>query len=391
MPTIPTGQMERELRKLYLRWLSGVSVESDDLTGAIDRFQRDSQELIESMGGRTAALGALADFPVPKRLDLSPVAGVVYNGMQQAAIQAGLMTGLNSVDVARAMFRQGMDKSFNRLKRLARTETTNAYWKNAFDSIADLPALVMVWGAERGPRTCPWCLERDGLVMDSPNLRDHPNGRCTPIPMLRSQVKYRGSIDSSGRIYKDPAWTDQRVKGTRGTPMPAPKTYSPEVQQEARLTYVRSDSFFEARDAYKKGETYELSTGENLFEVLDSMIENEVVTEQHLYRAMRVSEEWLEQLSEGSTLEHQFYVSTTSDLRQARAYGAQSSSGPEVVLDILNTNGTAGTAGMKELSEYVLPPSTRFEVVKVHPPAPEAYIGDEGFMSGKIRVEVRIR
>lgn len=204
MATIPTGQTEQELRKLYLKWLTGVG-KSKNLPQYIDKFQRDSQTLIEKMGGRVAMLGALADFPVPERLDLDPVIGTIYSDMQQAAIQAGIMAGLNARTVADGMLRAGMDKSYRRLERLARTEIVRAYWKNAWDSIDGL-GLVMVWGAERGPRTCQWCLERDGLVMDSPDLRDHPNGRCTPLPTHPSQVKYKGSIDSGGNIYQDPKW-----------------------------------------------------------------------------------------------------------------------------------------------------------------------------------------
>lgn len=224
MPTIPTGDMEKELRKLYLRWLMGLSPDTDNLAGKISTFQAQSEALITKMGGRVAALGALGDFPAPKLLELSPYAGKIYDGMQQAAIQAGVAAGMNSVDVARAMFRNGMDKSFNQLKRLARTETTNAYWKNAFDSVADLPALVMVWGSEDGPKTCAWCRERDGLVMDSPSLRDHPNGRCTPIPTLRSRVQYRGSIDANGRIYVDDSWG--KAKPGKATPVDMP--FAPE-------------------------------------------------------------------------------------------------------------------------------------------------------------------
>lgn len=214
MPTIPTGQMERELRALYLRWLKGVSMDSKNLTEKINRFEAQSKELIEKMGGDTARLGALAGFPAPKRLDLSPHVGTIYQDMHQAAIQAGIMIGLNSTDVARQMFNTGMDKSFHRLNRLARTETVSAYWKNAWDSVADLPALVMVWGSEDGPRTCAWCRERDGMVMESSALRDHPNGRCTPIPMLRSMVEYKGSVRADGTIYMDPAWSKKKTNGT---------------------------------------------------------------------------------------------------------------------------------------------------------------------------------
>lgn len=205
MGTVPTGNMERELRKLYLQWLMNLPQQTD-IPAYIALFEEQSRELIGRMGGRAASLGAFADFPASKYLDLSPVAGVVYREMEQAAIQAGLIAGLGSQDVAAQMFRLGMDKSFNRLRRLARTETTSAYWKNSFDSVADLPAIVLVWSSETSPRTCEWCLSRDGLVVDNPNIRDHPNGRCTLIPTLRSQVKYRGTLRPDGTIYQDPAW-----------------------------------------------------------------------------------------------------------------------------------------------------------------------------------------
>jgi hypothetical protein len=206
MATIPTGEMERELRKRYLRFVSGLTMDSANLTEQLAQFEADQFALIESMGGRTASLGALGDFPAPKSLDLSPWTGTVYQEMQTTAIKAGIIAGSSSLEAAQAMFRAGMDKSFHKLERLARTETTNAYWKNAWGSIADLPLLVMIWSSEGGPRTCAWCRERDGLVMDGPDLRDHPSGRCTPIPTLRSQVQYRGSISRDGQMYHDAAW-----------------------------------------------------------------------------------------------------------------------------------------------------------------------------------------
>lgn len=210
MPTIPTGKLEAELRKRYLRFVSGLSMDSKNLQERLAAFERDSLELIESMGGRTAALGALAGFPAPKSLDLSPWQGTIYNEMQTTAIRAGIIAGSSSKEAAQAMFRAGMDKSYRRLERLARTETTNAYWKNAFGSIADLPLLVMLWGSEDGPRTCAWCRERDGMVISGSEVRDHPNGRCTPIPTLRSQVQYRGSVDRDGSIFFDPEWEKKK-------------------------------------------------------------------------------------------------------------------------------------------------------------------------------------
>lgn len=211
MATVPTGRLERELRRLYMQWVNQLPAHRGDLEAYTQKFRRDSLALIDRMGGRVAMMGALADFPVPRELDLSPHIGTIYDDLKQAAISAGITTGLNPTDVARAMMQSGMDKSFNRLNRLARTETVSAYWKNAWDSSEDT-GLVMLWGAERGPRTCDYCLERDGLVLDDPNIRDHPNGRCTPIPTHPSQVEYRGTLSPDGSIYQDPSWaTPSRV------------------------------------------------------------------------------------------------------------------------------------------------------------------------------------
>lgn len=216
MPTVPTGRLERELRALYLRWVAGLQFDSSNLDAKIAAFQRQSQELIERLGGRAASLGSIPGFPAPKRLDLSPYPGTAYNEMQTAAIQASITAGTSSKTAAQAMFRAGMDKSYRQLEKLARTETVRAYWKNAWDSIEDLPELVMLWGAENGPRTCPWCLERDGLVLESSLIRDHPYGRCTPIPTLRSRVEYRGSVASDGTIYQDRSWGRSTATGFQG-------------------------------------------------------------------------------------------------------------------------------------------------------------------------------
>lgn len=227
MPTIPTGKMERELRRLYMQWVQQLPNHEQDLHNYVAKFQDKSMDLIEKMGGNVARLGALAGFPAPRRLDLSPHIGTIYSDMELAAIQAQIGLGLNPRDTARALTRAGVDKSYRRLERLARTETVSAYWKNAWDSSEGL-GLVMVWGAERGPRTCQWCLERDGLVMDSPDLRDHPNGRCTPLPTHPSQVDYRGSVRADGQIYQDPAWTKATNQATQEPTMLPQEPSEPE-------------------------------------------------------------------------------------------------------------------------------------------------------------------
>lgn len=220
MATVPTGRLERELRKLYLTWASGLPQHEGDLLEYLDKFRRDSERLIARLGGDVARLGVyLAQFPAPRELALSPVAGVIYDQMKQAAISAGIMTGLGSRDIASVMLRAGLDKSYRRLLRLARTETVSAYWKNQWDSTRGLPDIVMVWGAESGPRTCDYCLSRDGLVVDDPSIRDHPNGRCTLIPTLASRVAYKGTLRADGSVYMDPRWearVQQTLSGSAG-------------------------------------------------------------------------------------------------------------------------------------------------------------------------------
>lgn len=210
MGTVPTGTMERELRKLYLSWVRELPNHQDDLYNYIGLFQRRSTRIIEQYGGRAASLGALAGFPAPRLLELSPVIGYIYDDMRQAAIQASIAAGLNANEAARALLRAGVDKSFRKLQLTARTETVRAYWRNSWNSIEGL-GLVMLWSAESGPRTCEWCLERDGMVVESSELRDHPNGRCTLLPTLPQRVNYRGSVTSDGTMYYDPDWRDRAL------------------------------------------------------------------------------------------------------------------------------------------------------------------------------------
>lgn len=198
MGTVPTGTMESKLRSYYIQWLRGLDL-SADVGPQIDAFRKRSLAIISEYGGQAASLGAILDFPAPKELDLAPQAGIIYDQMKTAAIRASISIGLNATDAARAMVRAGMQGGFNKLNRLARTETVRAYWKNSWDSIDGL-GLVMVWSAEKGPRTCPWCLARDGMVVEERTVQDHPNGRCTLVPKLPSKVDFKGIATPAGTI-----------------------------------------------------------------------------------------------------------------------------------------------------------------------------------------------
>lgn len=235
MPQVPTNQMERKLRALYLQWLAGVPDHENDMSSYVDEFARKSKMLIVREGGQAASLGAYADFPVPKHLELSPVADKIYDQMQQGAIQASITAGLNSKDAARQLLNASIGKNYKQLERLARTETVSAYWKNQWDSTKDLPLIVMLWGSENSDRTCDYCLSRDGLVVEDSSIRDHPNGRCTLVPTLRSQVNYKGTLQPDGSVEMDPAWDKTTVK-----PEPIDPPYDKSIPNEEAKGGVES-------------------------------------------------------------------------------------------------------------------------------------------------------
>lgn len=209
MATVPTDLMERKLREHYLNFISGLG-KSPKFDASMKRFIKEQVNIIESMGGQIARKGVSSGFPAPKRLDLALWPGKIYKSLEKTAIAAQIATGLNARDSAKAMLAAGVDTSYKRLERLARTETVHAYWQNQRAEAADL-GLVLLWSAEDGKRTCKWCLERDGMVAD-PGASDHPNGRCTLAPTHPKFVKYIGSVDKDGNIYQNKDW-EQTVSG----------------------------------------------------------------------------------------------------------------------------------------------------------------------------------
>lgn len=385
MGTVPTGKMERELRKLYLQWLSNIQDHEDDLPAYIKEFQKASMELIESMGGEVARLGAYGDFPAPKLLDLSPHVGTIYSDMELAAIRAGIAMGQNATTTAQAMYKAGFGKSFNRLNRLARTETVRAYWKNQWDSTDGL-GLVMLWSVERSNRTCDICHSYDGLVVADQSIRDHPNGRCTLIPTLVEEVKYKGTLQADGSVVHDKNW-DLEYKEDKDPEETMEQTVvnadvfnvtsessiddilsslSP-VQAEAVKAYSQGKTFFNVRSAFEKGEPYVLSSGDNFFNVADSIFENTRISgDTTLHRMMRVEPEWVSSLEPGGEILNKFFASTSRTSELAKAYGAPRNSSLQYVkLQIDTKDGTKVMPGMASLDEIVLPPGSRLKITSI--------------------------
>ena len=200
MGTVPTRYVEDALRTYYLQWLAGLATVADsELDAYIMEFEHKATEIINREGTRVARRGANAGFPAPRVIPMDVDASYVFDDVRRLAVQAGIGAGMQSRDVARQMFKQGMQGKFYELERFARTETTNAYWQHQWNQVEDLD-LVMVWSAESSKRTCPYCLAKDGLVVKDKRIRDHPNGRCTLLPKMPDSVPLRGKT-------RDPMWT----------------------------------------------------------------------------------------------------------------------------------------------------------------------------------------
>lgn len=208
MGTVPTGRLEREMRKFYLSWVEDLPEHAstpESLEDYVEFFKEEMLSIIEELGGEISLMGVSADFPAPKLLDLRLHAGTVYSEIDKAIIRAGISIGLNARDTALAIMKTSVGREYYKVERLARTETVNAYWKNQWAEAKGLD-LVMLWSAERGPRTCEECISKDGLVVADESIRDHPNGRCTLQPVLPQNVEYKGTLQPDGSIVYDPDW-----------------------------------------------------------------------------------------------------------------------------------------------------------------------------------------
>lgn len=191
MSGVSTARLERELRALYLRWVRSLPGSADP-AASLHGFLKQAWGTILRYGGVTAFGGTSAGFPEPTDMPLDAVWGHVVDAFKEAVLRGGWAVGMHSKEIARRLRDAGIDQAYHKLERFARTETVRAHWQRQWADAEGLDDIVMVWGAERGPRTCPWCLAKDGLVVQDKTIRDHPNGRCTLVPILRDKVPLRG-------------------------------------------------------------------------------------------------------------------------------------------------------------------------------------------------------
>jgi SPP1 gp7 family putative phage head morphogenesis protein len=101
---------------------------------------------------------------------------------------SGLALGLNPRDVARRC-REALNGNRRRAETIARTEMLRAYREAARQSYLANNDVVegWFWYSARDARTCPMCWAMHGTVHRNDEvLDDHPNGRCTEVPLTKT-------------------------------------------------------------------------------------------------------------------------------------------------------------------------------------------------------------
>ncbi len=195
------AQVEEELRR-FARFAEDEIVRQQ--REAVDAAQEHARELtMEALGVgtlsgvaiawnrlHTAAVEDLIGFlqdGSPLRNLLMELGPEVGQGVADALVQ-GVALGLNPRDVARQV-RRRFAMGLARALTISRTETLRAYREAAHRSYEANADVVKgwIWHAALGPRTCAACLAMHGTFhrLDE-RLDDHPNGRCTPVPVTRS-------------------------------------------------------------------------------------------------------------------------------------------------------------------------------------------------------------
>ncbi|NOZ27973.1 MAG: hypothetical protein GXP39_07975 [Chloroflexi bacterium] len=156
-----------------------VLMQLPDQVAAVVRWDRLPQEAIYSM------VGTLQDGSPLRELLMELGAEVGQGGAD--ALVTGLATGMNPQQTAR-LVRKRFGMGLARALRIARTETLRAYRYATHRSYRANSRILKgwVWHAELGPRTCPACIAMHGTFhrLDE-TLDDHPNGRCTPVPVTK--------------------------------------------------------------------------------------------------------------------------------------------------------------------------------------------------------------
>ncbi len=98
----------------------------------------------------------------------------------------GVATGKGPVSIARAVVRQGLSRSLDRMILISRTETLRVYRTASLQTFVNSGIVKnWIWKCALSLRTCVGCLAMDGSVhpMSEP-FGSHPACRCTMLPWV---------------------------------------------------------------------------------------------------------------------------------------------------------------------------------------------------------------
>ena len=182
MKQIKTSKVERTLVGVYRRWLATCD-NATPTRADIHRLRTDLEAFFAADGAYLANLNKQVQFPRTVDRQLIQQTDRILTRFEEKAIQGGILAGLHPTVTAQSM-QHYTDETLYSLKRLVRTDTVRAMWKDQRQAVADMPGVALMWVCEPR-RACPTCKARDGLIVENPNIYDHPNGRCTlaPVPL----------------------------------------------------------------------------------------------------------------------------------------------------------------------------------------------------------------
>lgn len=130
------------------------------------------------------AMMGLAGDGSPLYLLLAKEYGSAVDGLLQALI-TGLGSGQSVKQIASAMV-EGFGMGLDRAILIARTETQRAYRMGSTEQYRESGVVTGFMRLVKKDGACLGCLLLDGEVFDTADeLDDHPNGRCTAIPIVR--------------------------------------------------------------------------------------------------------------------------------------------------------------------------------------------------------------
>lgn len=206
----------------YQRWADTSAVETDALRVSAVRIAGDAVRselsyLTTPPGESSSVVGAFDILPVDAINEMlaalvpgSPVASL-FSALPagiSTEIRKALVVGLAAGENPRAVGRRMMKASGGGLAngiRIARTEMMRAY-RTAHHANYQRNSDVVkgwIWMSARNWRTCAGCLAMHGTFHSlEETLDDHPNGRCTPLPVTKTW-------DELG--YGDRGWSETSI------------------------------------------------------------------------------------------------------------------------------------------------------------------------------------